>query len=643
MVELIVNGEALELDHNTNIKQTKRIGDIFDIAKVNASYTNSFSVPKTPNNTRIFQGLGLVGSSSQIPYQKVPASLKDSGFDLIHNGWLDVKGTGDVYKLNIIDGIIDFFKEIENVNIGDLDLSEINHTKTLDTVLNSFFNNGDYKYIIGDYNGKNIFENLINIDYQVPSARYKYLLEKIFTHFGWTWSGSIFSNEDYLNDWVTFPKSPFEENTEPVVIATMNKGQFVDSNPISVGSSNTTWKFENVTSWDNSNLDEGTLLDNWKYVAPENNSYLINVKSKGFFLRKVWNPILGINGSYQTLPTAFYIIVKKNGQQIGQPLIVFNANDDYQTTYDGYLQSGDIIDFEFRAYTVGTGSNPQIPISLNIQFAEVNISRTPNPEVSFSDEFKDFRVTEFFSDFLRRYGLTVIPNNDNRILSFYTLDERLDVSNGIDWTSKFVRRTNEIYLYGSYAQRNLYKQKYNGANERFNDGILEIDNKNLQNEKTLFTSPFYSRTNDISSFLDNSFVYPIWTREPKESETGEIEIAYKGLTGRFYIIKDKIYPGLYFFISEISGDSHPASNFPILDGKNTHYADLIPEYYQKYSQLLNNCKVHEFEVALSLLDILNLDFTKPVYFEQEASYYLINKVDYESGKTSKLEAIKINV
>lgn len=649
MVELIVNGETLELDYKTNIKYTKQISDIFDIAKSNASYTNSFSVPKTPNNTRIFQGLGLVGSTSQIPYQKVTVTIKENGFDVIRNGWLDIKETTDVYKLNVIDGVIDFFKDIENINIGDLDLSEIDHNKTLQAVIDSF-SNENYTYIIGDYNGKILTDNgFINADYLVPSARYKYLLEKIFSSFGWTWSGSIFNNEDYLKSWVTYPKSTIVEDDEPLLIATMNKGEFVDSNPVKVNNFSNAWRFDNVTSWDSSNIDEGTLLDNWRYEAPEDNSYLINVKARGFFLRKRWSSIMGINGSYITESVFFQIIVKRNGQQLGQPLTVYNIDDVYQTTYSGYLDTGDVIDFEFRGFTSGYGSNPGIPISLNLQFAEVNISRNPNPDVSFSEQFKNFKITDFFNDFIRRFGLTMIPDNDNRHLTLYTLSERLNTTNSVDWSEKYVRRTSEGYLYGSYAQNNYYRHKYNGENENFNDGILLVNNKNLANEKTLATTPFYSRTNEMMLFPTNStntdfytFKYPIWSREPKETSEG-ISVDYKSLSDRFYVIKSKSVTASLTLESELSGGSETISTPPIIDSSFTHYADLIPKYYDKYYQLLNNCKIHKIEVALSVFDILNLDFSKPVYFEQEASYYLINKVDFESGKLNILEAIKINI
>jgi len=67
----------------------------------------------------------------------------------------------------------------------------------------------------------------------------------------------------------------------------------------------------------------------------------------------------------------------------------------------------------------------------------------------------------FFNDFLRRFALTSLFDNDNRIVTFYSLAEGLNRNNAIDWSDKFIRRDKEVYLYGSYAQRNYFRHKYN--------------------------------------------------------------------------------------------------------------------------------------------------------------------------------------
>lgn len=204
MVELIINGNQIELPKGTTIKYSKQISDIFDIAKVSCSFTSSFSFDKTPVNTQAMQQLGINGDSSAIPYQKNTSQLKANGFDLISKGWYLPDNTIDRYSGSIIDGMIDFFKAIENKTMGkDLDLSNFNHEKLLNTVISSFTNNY-YKYIIADYGGKNLFESGINIDYLAPCFSVRKLWELIFSTFGFKCD---YTNLSYLDGlFLTYPK-----------------------------------------------------------------------------------------------------------------------------------------------------------------------------------------------------------------------------------------------------------------------------------------------------------------------------------------------------------------------------------------------------------------------------------------------------
>jgi len=75
----------------------------------------------------------------------------------------------------------------------------------------------------------------------------------------------------------------------------------------------------------------------------------------------------------------------------------------------------------------------------------------------------------------------------------------------------------------------------------------------------------------------------------------------------------------------------------IVSPVNTTYKDLIAKNYGGYKTILNQCKVHSFTIALSVVDILKIDFTKPIYIRQESSYYLLNKIDYQNGEFAKVE------
>lgn len=278
MVELIVNGRSIELPEGTNIKYTKQISDIFDIAKTAVSFTNSFEFDKTPENTQAMQQLGISGDTSNIPYQKNTAILKVDGFDLISSGWYNSGETSDRYKGSILDGMVDFFRAIENKTMGnDLDLSNFEHQKSLENVIASW-SNDYYKYLIADYGGKNFWDNGINIDYQTPSFSVRKLWELIFSTFGFNCD---FTNLGYINDlYITYPKDIASEVTQ-VQIAALYKSSYTYYNAVVAGSS--IEQVMNDRKWSSTLITEGNLLpDGIGYVVPETSSYTFELTNESY-------------------------------------------------------------------------------------------------------------------------------------------------------------------------------------------------------------------------------------------------------------------------------------------------------------------------------------------------------------------------
>lgn len=629
MVELFIEGQGVDIKDGTKMKRSRKISDIFNIAKTTTSFTNSFELSKTPRNTQVLEGLGLVGSNSTVPYRKVPATIKEFGIDTVRNGWLNITETSDTYKVAIIDGAIDFFKEIENFTLGDLDLSELNHTKNLETIIDSFDANLNYTYIVNDYGGgQSVIPTDINVDYLVPSAKYSFLIDKIFKTFGWDYIGDIFSNEDYNDWWLTYPKEAFTEEKEEIGELTAEEAiiyPIPNQPPLGL-----TVLFPNV--WDETIITPGSgmEMDGDKVVITEENYYEFEISASGCAQNDVGAPC--------NLP--FMIRLLRNGVEVGVPLQVYNAGD-YITTFQGYLQVGDVLELQVYMTTSLAWYNPFI----RRDFVKINVRKSISFEVDWTLVLKEISVTSFFNDFLRRFGLTVVPNNDERTLNFYTIDERLDKSKATNWTGKFVRRRSEKYVYGSYAQNNIYAHKYNDDNESHNNGALLVDNQNLETSKVLYSSFTYSADFGLTPIGElgvNTFRTPIWRAEAVENNSG-VGVSYKGLTGRFYVIKqERKGLGSIRFYSNITGNDENYTNPPFAKFDNVHFSDLIPKYYTMYSAILNNCKVHNIDMGLTILDAINFDMVYLVYIEQEATYYLVNTIEWTNGEISNVELVKIN-
>lgn len=631
MVEIYVAGRSLDLYPGTSIKYSFQNSDFFDAANIKATYTNAYTVPKTPNNTQILEGLGLVGDTSTVPYTQTPVNVKYFGFDITPKGWLDVKETAEDYKLNIIDGMIDFFKDVEKKKIGtDLNLSALDHSKNVQTIVDSF-TNPNYRYIIGDYAGKvYTTEGVINSDYLIPSVRVKYLFDNIFATFGYTYNGDIFNDPDFLDLWLSYTKDIPNADTEAVVqYAEAEYNAFTDVRALTpIG----TLFFRDPFTWSSSSASQGSFAGSG-YLVPEGGNYRIDLTLKGRGLGAVPNS-QGVNFSYSDY---YRVKIYRNSVEVGEALSDLNTAR-VSSVYVS-AQPGDIIDFKFCLLTTRAYSTIQF---INRESA-IEISKTNLGAVDFEESLKDLTIKDFFKEICIRYALIPSYHSRTRVISFYNFKDIINRDNAVDWSSRYISRKREVYNYSAYAQVNQFKQKYNEDNLSFNDGELYTNNANLEESKTIYTSKLYSADREPVDLLGRpTYRLPCFKTEAKE-EAGETVIEYSALSGRFYALRDQTINEPITLESEIFSESISAESFPFVLLQDNYFIQLISKYYPEHSKILQDLRVHEIELALGLMDILTLDLKKLYYFEQEKQYYILNKLSWEPGKTSVGEFIRVKI
>lgn len=640
-VELIVNDKIIDININTPFQFNFTVADIFNIGMVASSYSNAFQAPQNANNILALEGLGLVGSNSQVPYQKTKAVVKYDGFDVVRDGSLNVMETREsFYQLSILEGMTDFFKDIENKTIGnDVNgVRELKHDKTIKNFRNSILDqNSIYTYIIADFGGKmQLPNNTINIDYLVPVVKLSYLWQKIFETFGYTYSGSIFNDEDFTESCITFPQPPDagDDAVNETFYSKANKSSIRDQFPQKDGSNR--WYFPNSYNW----TTPGTGFSNWNFTATEAGTFRVRVKPIGYTRNSSPNG----NPLFETQSPFVFDVCK--GDTIipgGTFMSQYSASADFSTYYvDFPLSAGESINFKIRQSTTVND-----PMYLQLNSIELSVYTTDAGVFDFSETFSDFTIKDLVKEIILRFGLTPVYDSLNKHINFLTIYDKVNFNNYTNWSSKYVAREKESYLFGSFAQNNLFTHKYNEESSSFNNGNISISNSNIEVTKTVYSSKIYSseqavRTYSIGSDTFKTNVYPVWKPEIKEGESA-IEVEYKGLNGRYYITRLKRVNSQGKFRSEIlKSNTESTSYYYVPSNENVHFNQLVPKYYSIYQGILNNFKMHTIEVALSLPDIMHLDFTKLYYFEQEASFYLLNKLQWQEGKTCKGEFIKVN-
>lgn len=661
IVEIHIGKDKLDLGSNVDIKHTFQINSIAELKDRQASYTDSFDVPRTPHNIRIMEGLGIPSDTSSIPYTKTPCSLKIDGFDLLHKAFLTITDTTPTtYKCSLYSGIIEFFKEIENKTIGnDLSLTDIDHTRDLPTVISSF-SNSNYRYIIGDYNGKTHYgaNNLvINIDYLAPSVNAKYLWNLIHSTFGFTYTAQFVSQGYLDNLWITYPKAVQPPQTVQILdwvmgpafiryIAMLSTSFPVNLIPI--------YSREHYFS----QMRDSTTLQH-AFTIPQTGTY--RIKISGFMKINenfIDNPlsltnILGakidvfMSVNEESLPFVNrnrILVTSKTQIGWGDPVFDdYSINNEIIKTF----AAGDVISFFEHN---GAPWSPTNSGRFDKQYfthkrdVKIEIERIDNTQVSFSDELSDFKITDFFKEILNMFGVTPIVDKFKKEIKYKTMAERLINQQVIDWSNKYIERTNEKYVFNSYAQENVFKHKYQDKEDDYFNGKLMVANQNLNPSATAFESALYAPSENLSPFKINGNnemmlrVFSLYEKNVADDGT----VTYKELSKRYHFVRAVEMSGLTFEIgSEIGGTQQTYSGaFPIVDYTGLQWKELITLFYPEYTDIINNARLHTIQLNLNLADVLNLDFEKLYFFSQEQQYYLLNKLEY-TRKNAAGEFIRV--
>lgn len=631
---LYINGQQADLDSGQAIAQTKQVNDINSLENRQAGYTNKFRLPKTANNTRIMEFLTLPGNTSTVPYRHNECSLYgDSGECFIYRGRAVITDGGDDYEAVVYDGIIDLYKAIENKTLADVEITGIDHIKTVSAVAQSWSNPSlNYRYILADYNGDNGTEaNAVNIDYQVPSVRVSHIWHRIFETFGFGYSGPVFESPNFQNLWMTFPKGLSTGDAPVEVFSSDDIGY-----EASVSNLIATY-YIGYPTYDTMAL--AGLIQNRHMKVAQAGFYRVEVsgklKSRGMITTggKKAKVYIGKNSLYMS-PGAI--------QQAG----IIKDNIPSDTDFEGscliQLEANDSI---CVLAGMATGENPAFgfkivtPSQLSVKLVKVNES-----DYDFGAAFSEFSVRDFLTEVVHRFGLTLFKRKHENHYEFLTLQEQLQNATVADWSGKLAKKVSESYVYGNYAQRNWMRYSYNDMKNNHNDSYIEVANVNLLDSRDIIKSKIYSPEKLKAPFLNRQVnVYKLWDKELVENpEEGEKPYTYKSLDKRYYFLRSETVYGNIGLYSDAMGNSANAANYFVEKATKLSFRDIIKDYYQPMRQLLENSRIITAELLLSEADVANFDFRKLYYFEQFSSYFLVNKItNYVPGKPVKCELIRI--
>jgi len=617
-----INGFEIELSDIKPIALTKQVNDIARLDNRQSNFSNKITLPFTAKNIRAMQNLFLVGNTSNVPYQKNRFDLIDakSGKHIVYNGWCNVgQTTIKGYEINTYDGIIDFYRTIENKSLTDIGIDALNHIKELTTITDSWNDTEAYKYIIADYNGK-LYTSAsnLNADYLIPSARISYLFDRIHTFAGFTYSGNIFASEKFLNFYMTFPK-PIP-TTDPVTTLISNQ----TSGLLTGG-----YWFGGLGGFNFFNYAVNFFPSNFSTTdASLTSANVININTTGAYR-------LTSDGTI-TFPSG--LVVKDVEYTLRAPdnSIIINGSIDASINQNVVINAtaGD------KLYL------STLPLSAFFELFggsfDTTLELITGYSANFNDALVDFKATDFINEIMQHFGLTAFKDKYTNTIEYLTLDEILQNDNVIDWSDKFLSKNSEKYAYSNFAKKNNFKYKYNDGNLAYNDGAIFIQNENLKDETTIIASKFYTPEQQTTLVLSNdSNVYKFWDKEIKD----DLSINYKPLSGRYYSLRSNDYDfGTTLTLeSEELGTTTTFTEAPIESYFRLKQQQIIYDNYLTIGSILENARVIDASFYLSPLDYESFDFKQLIYVRQLSSYYQVNKINnFIPNVPTKVELIEVD-
>ena len=254
-------------------------------------------------------------------------------------------------------------------------------------------------------------------------------------------------------------------------------------------------------------------------------------------------------------------------------------------------------------------------LNFNDNLVDELVQANNEPTFVIKDWIPAIKTVEFFKAICHMFGWYLEATPDGLKLVDY--NTATDKSRAVDWSDKVVSvgdvPESITFKYADYAQRNWmrYKTDESIVYPTDADASIDIADKTLENDKTLFTLPF------ASSYKDGIIQYRT-VRDENDNPVVEFIKTEPRIMG---LLENTTTPWLYFIDA-------------------LKFSNIIADKYSAYSAMLASPTVVEVRLRLDEFDLLSLDFTRPVYLARYASYFVIIEIQSD-GDVSTAKLLKL--
>lgn len=657
-IRLYIDNELADVTDATDVTLEIKSNLFADVSKMISNSTLTIKLPKTTHNQRLIANADRIHGGGTYPYEWHRIDFFRNGVQLIKNGKAVVMSIGDDIELSAIWGLMPAFATLQEsqLQLNQLQTDarlKVTYAQTADTYADAlaadyFFADINEQYIEGKpdeswyqgtkgttSNGQTPpsgggghrvptdtttggFNNLQDKIFLHPSVKVSWLLELIAAQTGVTfqWSGDA---KDYI-DTLIIPLVKKKANAlsyDNGLLGTLPMTYFTQ--PLQV----TITQGSNEFSEQSGAVNQLTAVaDAELYVDVEAAYHADGITFTSSETQKAFYPMyveLSVNEFGQDPET--YIIGRTNVSNNRISKYNVTPAGQYRCEISGKgrvsIKQGENIKFELKLiddlgfrYTFEGGS-------VQIDLAGTTNDVTNGLYFPIAENLPEIKVIDLIKTLCVLTGTFPLQGGGDVVtfVPYSVLSDNKPYA--VDWSSRLMpneaanKPRNTDYKVGDWAQLNWYKWKEDSTTKANVDASITINNETLDAARDVITLPFAATDGDV---------IPMYTLNDDSTK-----VTYKACQ-----------PRLIRLVEDTSKTPSTAKGW-----FDINLTAIIGERYGVLMQMLDDARVLKEHFALSDVDILTFDESKPVYIRQYGAYFAVNKITAKDNGIAEVEMVQI--
>lgn len=673
--ELYINGQLCDLEDTPSLIFQSPVFNDLDVIQSNRSA--EINLPLTPRNRKAF---GLIDRidilDDSAAYGKHSAAYYLGGFPVFTRGYAMVTDVTDTINITLVWGNIDNFQPLFDASLRDL-REQIIEVAGADYVEW----NKNKKYVDPDETTSAGFIQIdfgagCNINYSHPSVQVSAILDAIQKYHGIT-----IENITRLSQ---------TSDKHPMIVPLVSKNSGPDSwysdrfeassaHYGNSGSSNTALKFREIVS------DKRSILTDQNYAIDVSSTKTIDVSiisysSAVFFpgMRAASaSPTLKLRGDSGNGTSEVLLSVEGIDTGYG---IRFGVKPDLFNNVEVNVEDYDTVRWILsNAVTIDATTSDEFTVAAKFiitpHFDDIQF---PSP-FPIAENLPDMTHAEFLSALMTMAGLFAYPDSSDsntiRMMSpdkFYNSTDTIDYDYRIvdsgdnrtpstqtdrrivdshldatiqDWSRKVIlndrgeiwRPEGTEFTMGDYAQTNTLDYDNDEDAEMLNtQGIISIDNENIERENELVSLDFSASTNRTGwnpDRPDRPFAFVPCYEE--QTVNGAKEVNYSAPSARILADVNTTIEDGNGTVGRYRHGLFPRTMY--FGGSE----GIVAKRYAGYQRILKKFRMITVYVKLTVADICNLDYTRRVYLDVYGCYFAIYSVTTGEDGICECKLIKL--